>query len=82
MSLELITDELFQEHIKKANRQFYEQSPQMATHLRKRGYRVQILAYVVEDFCDCVQSANCRWLSNGATQWSHCNRQRLLARFF
>lgn len=48
MSLELITDELFQEHIKKANRQFYEQSPQMATHLRKRGYRVQILAYVVE----------------------------------
>lgn len=48
MSLELITDELFQEHIKKANRQFYEQSPQMATHLRKRGYTVQILAYVVE----------------------------------
>ncbi|NQM38583.1 peptidoglycan bridge formation glycyltransferase FemA/FemB family protein [Streptococcus suis] len=48
MTLELITDELFQEHIKKANRQFYEQSPQMAAHLRKRGYRVQILAYVVK----------------------------------
>ncbi|HFI0055869.1 TPA: peptidoglycan bridge formation glycyltransferase FemA/FemB family protein [Streptococcus suis] len=48
MSLELITDELFQEHIKKANRQFYEQSPQMARHLAKRGYDVKIVGYEVE----------------------------------
>ncbi|HFH9839818.1 TPA: peptidoglycan bridge formation glycyltransferase FemA/FemB family protein [Streptococcus suis] len=48
MSLKIISEETFHQHIEQAELQFYEQSPQMARHLAKRGYDVKIVGYEVE----------------------------------
>lgn len=48
MSLKIISPQAFQEHIDKADSQFYEQSPQMALLLEKRGYDVKIVGYEVQ----------------------------------
>ncbi|HFI0562721.1 TPA: aminoacyltransferase [Streptococcus suis] len=49
MNLKIISEETFYQHIQQAELQFYEQSPQMAHHLRKRGYDVKIVGYEVDD---------------------------------
>lgn len=49
MSIEVISPLEFQEHIKQAQYQLYEQSPQMALHLEKRGYLVQLIGLKIEN---------------------------------
>lgn len=47
MTLTIISAETFQKHIDQAEFQFFEQSPQMAKLLEKRGYDVKIVGYEV-----------------------------------
>ncbi|MCQ8261423.1 aminoacyltransferase [Streptococcus suis] len=47
MTLTIISAESFQKHIDQAEFQFFEQSPQMALLLEKRGYDVKIVGYEV-----------------------------------
>ncbi|HFU4451456.1 TPA: aminoacyltransferase [Streptococcus suis] len=47
MTLTIISAETFQKHINQAEFQFFEQSPQMAILLEKRGYDVKIVGYEV-----------------------------------
>lgn len=48
MTIEIISALDFEEHIHQADRQLYEQSPQMAEHLKKRGYTVQLIGLRVQ----------------------------------
>ncbi|WP_170242345.1 peptidoglycan bridge formation glycyltransferase FemA/FemB family protein [Streptococcus suis] len=48
MTLRVITEQEFQAHIDQAKSQLFEQSPEMANLLKKRGYEVTILGYEVE----------------------------------
>lgn len=48
MTLKIISAETFQKHIDHAEYQFFEQTPQMANLLEKRGYDVKIVGYEVD----------------------------------
>ncbi|MGQ7365998.1 aminoacyltransferase [Streptococcus suis] len=48
MTLKIISAETFQKHINHAEYQFFEQTPQMANLLEKRGYDVKIVGYEVD----------------------------------
>ncbi|HEL2056357.1 TPA: aminoacyltransferase [Streptococcus suis] len=48
MTLTIISPETFQKHIDHAEYQFFEQTPQMANLLEKRGYDVKIVGYEVD----------------------------------
>ncbi|HFI0634632.1 TPA: aminoacyltransferase [Streptococcus suis] len=48
MALKIISAETFQQHTEQAEYQFFEQSPEMAILLEKRGYDVKIVGYEVD----------------------------------
>lgn len=49
MAFQIITPQQFHNHILAAEAQAFEQSPQMALLLKKRGYRIQMVGYVKDD---------------------------------
>lgn len=49
MAFQIITPQQFHNHILAADSQAFEQSPQMALLLKKRGYRIQMVGYVKDD---------------------------------
>ena len=49
MTLKRISPKDFQQHINKAEQQLFEQSPEMAKLLQKRGYNVEIIGYEVQN---------------------------------
>lgn len=49
MAFQIITPQQFHNHILAADAQAFEQSPQMALLLKKRGYRIQMVGYVKDD---------------------------------
>lgn len=49
MAFQIITPQQFHNHILAADAQAFEQSPQMALLLKKRGYRIQMVGYVKDN---------------------------------